>query len=92
MMAEEVIEDDHPSLHTLAAGCHKIMNAIDNKESLTRKEWMGYYEYVLQPPPLLFYSILENLCLFIQFHLIQFGNFNLNRGICNLEAWRLLGD
>lgn len=44
MMAEEVIEDDHPSLHTLAAGCHKIMNAIDNKESLTRKEWMGHYD------------------------------------------------
>ncbi len=67
MMAEEVIEDDHPSLHTLAAGCHKIMNAIDNKESLTRKEWMGYYEYVLQPPPPL---------LLIQFSRIFASSFN----------------
>jgi hypothetical protein len=55
MMAEtavvEVVVDDHPSLQSLAAGCHKIMNAIDNKESLTRKEWMGHYEYAFQPRP-----------------------------------------
>jgi hypothetical protein len=43
---EEVIEvDNHPTLLELDVGFHKMMNAIDTKESLTRKEWMGYYEY-----------------------------------------------
>lgn len=41
---EEVIEDNHPTLLELDVGFHKMMNAIDTKESLTRKEWMGYYD------------------------------------------------
>jgi hypothetical protein len=88
-MAEEVIEDDHPSLHTLAAGCHKIMNAIDNKESLTRKEWMGHYEYV-QPRPLALHSILENLCLFIQFRKIQLAisiSIEATRNLAAIKRW-----